>query len=236
MASRLPIEWVELRAEHDRALKIRVWLGEGSPQVTGGVGGWDAVARPGRRPLSVWRGPTEPLRQVIPLLFDGWAHGKGPEGSSMEADIRVLEKMGGLDRGDPKPPAIIIEGSLPHDESRAPGNRWVVETLEWGEAIRRTSDGHRVRQACLATFMLYTESNLSAIKRAKPRPKYRVVSAHTGDTYEKIAARELKLRRAGNRLARLNGSRDAGKRLKRGTKVRLPTAKALADWKHDLKR
>lgn len=218
----------------ERKLRLLVRLGEGSPQVTGGVGGWEVVGRPLRRPLTVWRGTTDPLRMVLPLLFDGFA--EATSGRSVEAEIRTLERMGGLDSGDPEPPTILVEGSLPHDASRTQGrNRWVIEGLEWGDAIRRASDGHRVRQAVTATLLLFTEDDrLERIKRPKKAPKFRYVTARQGDTFEKLAARELKLKRAGMRLARLNKGRSPDTPVKRGTRVRLPSDAALRTWKREL--
>src|SRR5690606_10220798 len=106
---------------------------------------------------------------------------EGSEGRSVEDECRTLEKMAGLDRGDPEPPLLIVEGILPHDYSRASGNRWVIETIEWGDAIRRMSNGQRVRQELVLTLMEHTGDDvLARIKHQTKRPKYRTVRVRPG--------------------------------------------------------
>lgn len=237
---RLPADIVELKAENRTDLLIQVRLGDGDVKVSGGVGGWDAVGRPLRTPMTVWKGIASPLTMTLPLLFDGF--GEGASGTSVEADIAKLEAMGGLDLSknapaDPEPPLLVVEGSIPHDASREPDNRWVIATdgLEWGSAIKRRSDGHRVRQSVLVTLWLFQEDDrLESIASGKAKPSYETVkSTKKLNTYEKLAAHHLKNKAFGGRLARLNGQSTsaATKKLKEGTKVRLPTPSALQDWR-----
>lgn len=221
-----PVGYVELRSERGD-LHLVARLGEDSPELSGGVGGWEAVNRPGRRPLTVWRGVTEPLKIDIPLLLDDFA-----ADGSVESPCRVLERMGGLDRNDPEPPTLVVEGALPHDESRAKSNRWVIDSLEWGDSLRRSSDGHRTRQAVKVTLMLFVEADkLTGLKKA-PKRGGRFVRARAGDTFEKIAKRELGSGRLGTKLARLNGKRSADTKIKTGTQVKLPSPSAAKGWKH----
>jgi hypothetical protein len=229
-------DYVELRApDNPKIGRMKVLLAEGSPTLSGGIGGWEAVPRPGRRPLTVWRGPQEPLRLTLPIIFDRLAEGRN--GGQVEDDIRLLEKMAGLDAGDPEPPKLIVEGELPHDYSRARGNRWVIESITWGEAIRRPGDGKRVRQIAEVVLMLYTaDDRLERIDSPSRPGRYRYVRARRGDTFARIAARELGSRRHGTRLARLNGRRSADVELRAGRRVKLPGPELLADWNRDLRR
>jgi hypothetical protein len=233
---RLPVEYVELRSEDGRLGPLQALLGNSAITPSGGGGGWEPVARPGRRPILVWRAPDDPYRLLVPLLFDGFRRNE-----SVEADCRLLERMAGVNvPGDPEPPLLIVEGSLPHDESRAESNRWVIEkSPEWGEAIRREEDGHRIRQAVTIQLALFTEdTRLTTIRRPSPEPMYPVALARKGDTYEKVAARELKPyggARLGARLARLNDKRSPDVKLAEGSHVRLPTVEAAQDWHRDLK-
>jgi hypothetical protein len=208
-------------------------LGESAPVYTGGVGGWEAVPRPGRRPLTVWRGVQEPLRLQLSLLLDRFL--EGDEGYSVEPDIVALERMGGLDAGDPEPPLLVVEGQLGrHDMSGASQNRWVIESLDWGDAIRRQSDGHRVRQAVTVTLLEHKEDDrLARVRKGTGKPKARYYTAKSGDTFAKIAASKLGSAKFAARLARLNSERAGSihRKLKAGRKVRLPSASALADWK-----
>lgn len=232
---RIPPDRVQIRPAQ-RSVKlptILVRLGDGDVGYSGGVGGWEAVARPRHRPITVWRGPQNPLTFALPLLFDGWLH--SDEGESVEADVRTLEKMAGLDKGDPEPPLLIIEGSLPHDESRAPSNRWVIADIAWGETIRRASDGHRVRQACVVTFLLHEEDARLARTVAPPRPRHETVHVRPGETWNHLAARTLGDKRLARRLARLNGGRSPDVAI-RHRQVKVPTGAELATWRLDLRR
>lgn len=238
---KLPPDYVELRSD-DKTLTLQCRFAEGSPTLSGGVGGWEPVPRPGRRPLTVWRGIADPLTMTLPLLFDGYgdpaATRVGEVGLSVEDEIRVLERMGGLDKDDPEPPTVSVEGALPHDRSRAKQNRWVVSAITWGDAIRRPSDGHRVRQVAEVVLVLFTDDDRLERVKTSAAPKVRTVHALEGDTFAKIAARELDTQHLGIRLARLNDRRAGAVRvkLKKGTPVKLPSANALREWKRDLKR
>lgn len=219
-----PPDYVAIAAP-DRGLFVLARVGDGTPTVSGGVGGWEAVPRPLRRPLTVWRGTPDPLTLSLPILLDGF-----DEDKPVEKDVRTLEKMGGLDRGDPEPPELIVEGAVPHSETHR--GRWVLNGLDWGDAIRRASDGQRVRQAVTLTLVLKVDDDrLDRIRHAQARPTYRYVHARPGDTYEKIAARELKLKRLGSRLARLNGGRSPDVKLPKNHRVKLPTGGLLTAWK-----
>ena len=222
-----PVNQTYLVAEDDGSLNLLVNLGDGPVTVTGGYGGWDEVSRPGRRALTVWRG-RDALRLTVPLLIDKFS--EGTHGHSVEAECRTLERMAGLDEGDPQPPLLIVEGILPHDYSRAPQNRWVIDGLEWGDAIRRLSDGHRVRQE--ATLALMEHTGAEALRRLKgmDKPSYRMVKVKKGDTFNAIAKRELKAAKLGTRLARLNGARSPDVKLTRDT-VKVPTGAALVAFK-----
>lgn len=230
-------EFVELRsADALGTLKVSCRLGDGEVEVTGGGGGWEAVPRPGREPLTVWRGPPEPLRLTLPLLLDGWSG--SPEGVTVEKDISTLEAMAGIPNPGKalhEPPLLVVEGALPHDESRQHGNRWVMEAPPvWGEAIRRRRDGHRVRQAFTVTLMLFAQ--LDRVSRRKaPHPGHKFVKSKYGDTFLKLASRYCKTRRLGTRLAKLNGKRSPDVTLKTNTKIKVPVGGVLKDWLHDLK-
>jgi len=208
--------------------QVTALLGDAAPTTSGGIGGWEAVARHGREPLTIYRGPAEPLKAAVAILLDGFD--EGDEGASVEPEIAALERMGGLGADDE--PALVYVTGIPHD-----GDAWVIESIEWGDCIRRPSDGRRVRQAAVVNLARFREDE--TLRRIKPRrsaPKYRHVRARQGDTFEKVAARELGTRRLGARLARLNGKRSPDVKLKAGHRVRVPAGDLLKSWKRDLKR
>lgn len=201
------------------------------PVASGGVGGWEEVPRLGRRPLTVWRGP-EALRVTLPILFDRFA--EGDDGGSVEAHCRAVLLLAGFDPagfpGAHEPPVLCMDGPVPHARRH---NRWVVDTIEWGDSLRRQSDGARVRQFVTVTLLQHTEDDrLGRVKPAGSHPATATVaSTDAHNTYEKIAKWKLGSKRFGTRLARLNGKRSADAKLKRGTRVRLPNAETLAAWK-----
>lgn len=207
------------------------------PKPLGG-GGIEPTGRPGRRPLTPYRSP-ETLGLELSFILDGLA-----ENESVERECRAIEVMAGMFLpDDPGPQRLIVQGkSVPHCRGAAAfRRRWLIANAgddifaDDPEVIRR-DDGDRLRQAVSLT--LYVATDTDELERARPRqsrPNYRLVSAKEGDTYEKVAARELDSRRLGGRLAKLNGKRDPTTKLKEGQRVRLPSAHLLAEWKRDLK-
>jgi hypothetical protein len=215
--------WIYLFAQN--ATGVRAKLGEGSATVEGGLGGWESVPRPGRRPLTVWRGPEDPLRMGLPLVFDGYPphNAAGNRLASVEQDVRQLETIAGVAvLGDPVPPFITVMGAVPHDLRWAPRNRWVIEDLDWGPAERDQATGQRVRQAVTVTLMLYTQADSLVGLSQQQKPKRRKVQAKDGDTAIKIAAREIGRAADGGKLARLNGLRSPDVGLEVGRSITIP--------------
>lgn len=216
-----------------QGLEVTARIGPNGAVPTGGVGGWESVPRPMRAPLTVWRG-TEQFGYTIHLVLDGWA-----DNASVEDDCRTLEQMGGLDSGDPEPPLLHLSGSLPHSYEKASQNLWAINALDWGtnDDVIRNSDGDRVRQFVTVTLILTTQDDRLGrmTPRRKPSSRVKTVRAKKGDTFEKIAVRELHSKRYGAKLARLNGGRSPEVALKTNRLVRLPSNADLKKWKAELK-
>lgn len=104
----------------------------GPVKVTSGYGEHEVIGRPRQVGLLTYTG-REPLTLEIPLLLDKWAL-RG----SVEHEVRVLERLHGLDPDLPGPPRIIIEGiGIPHSYSRDPARRFVLSgNPEWGDEPR----------------------------------------------------------------------------------------------------
>jgi hypothetical protein len=214
----------------DDGTTVRAFLAEDAPKLTAG-GGVEGVNRPGRRAITTWRG-YEAFQMSIAMMIDGFR-----SGTSVEAACRNLEVLSGaMVADDPAPQKLVVIGpSVPHSFAKASQNRWVIsEPPDWGDVLRNGS-GDRIRQTVTVTLSLWTETDqLERVKPRKAAPKYTVTVAHQGDTYLKIAARELGTQRLGRKLAQLNDDRDPAKELPRGHKVRLPSAHTLDEWKKDL--
>lgn len=214
-------------------------FGEGTINTTGGGAGWVSVPRPQRKTITVWRGPQAGYQHEIPLVFDTWGTTLDP----IEQDVGWLEQVSGVDMfGTEQPPLLILNagGALPHDVFHSPQLRWIIpEEPVWGEAIRRRDTGERVRQLVTVKFMVFTAAD--ELSRSTPRQvnTKSVYIAKQGDTYTKIAARELKNEgggKWGNRLAQLNGARDGAASPGVGQSVKLPTSAQVKTWSQTPRR
>lgn len=210
-------------------------LADPSPIVIGG-GGFESVARPLRRGIPQWRGfdtPTLPLS----LIIGGYV-----PGPSVEGQCDTLRRLAGVVvSGDPEPPELLIRGHYVPSEAKG-GKRWVIsEAPAWDTSsegvIRHPEKGYRQRQAVDLVLMLTGDDDeLERLPASKPPPRYRHVKARHGDTFEKIAQRELGSKRFAHKLAALNG-RSGGSvsvALHTGADVKVPTGDLLSEWRRDL--
>lgn len=210
----------------------------GDINVTGGGGGWTAVARPQRHALTSWQGPTDAYTMELPLVFDATNKDK----DDVETQCRIVERMAGILTGAfSEPPVLILDanGALENDVRNFPPLRWVIpDSPAWGERWRRTTDGKRVRQCVTIKFMQYTAADVAS-RNNTPPPSTHSITARFVDTYNKIAARELKKYggiRWGNRLAQLNGARDGASAVLPGRTVKLPTVAQIKQWESSPRR
>lgn len=212
-------------------LGVLLLMGDGSPTIVSGYATWQTVERPRRVSLTEWAG-REPTRITFPIFLDGrqMAGSWGAKGvRAVTSTIRELEKMAGLTASG-TPARLIFEtgGKVEHDYSNAPHLRWVIETLEWGEAVRNRNGG-KVRQFADITLMQYVDSDLAALpglesSRFTPsRDKNRTttVTSKEGDTLRKICARHRMTHAELQATKKLNKIRDADKVLEKGTKIKL---------------
>jgi hypothetical protein len=221
----------------DGELQIVCRLGPEGAQVTAG-GGYQLIPRQGRRPLVHWSGSEAPT-MTLDLMIDRLMAGK-----SVEDDVRVVEQMAGaLVAGDTEPPPLIVAGAaVPHSVEKSSSARWVIaEPPDWGER-RHRYDGQRIRQQVTLTLYLLTEGEqLKQADAPDAPPDYRVVQSKADDTFASVAARELKNKKLGTKLAQLN--RDFHSAFKHATAttrtggltVRLPTSATKKLWEQALK-
>lgn len=189
-------------------------LGDGAPEVTDGYGGWEAVPRARNVALVQWNG-RNPLTMKIPIMFDDFAGGNG---TKIEADIRQLEKMAGLEVGMKQPPLVLFNsmGVVPHDIYDAGRNDFVISSIEWGDSDRN-EHGNRVRQAASVIVMEYSFDDViggaalmpsqKSKKAAKNLTKRRHYITRPGDTLILIAHKELKNSHLWRELVKVNKSK-----------------------------
>lgn len=209
--------------------EVTALLGDGQPVQTQGFGGWEEIERPRRKSITQWKG-RQPWRIEIPIMFDRFD--EGSEGESVEPDIRLLEQLAGGGINAEPPVCVFNSGGLvPHDYTHATHLRWVLDDIQFGEAIRRRSDGNRVRAEMTVTVLEYVE-DVYVIERALTRAAKRTTSARQGaaqkrytvkrgDTLSRIAQQELGTFSRWREIARLNNIRDP-RTLKVGQVLRLP--------------
>lgn len=202
---------------YDPPLVLECRLGENAPRISGGYGGWQEVERPKKMPLTEWQG-SPPYRMEVDLLIDGWA-----AGTSVEAGVAILERMGRDPGGDAPPPFLRIR--LPSGSPRSPKIAWVIENLEWGDSLR-LRNGKRTRQAVTVTLLQFVDDEqLSPAKRRKKKkgkkshPKtYTVANKTTSlmDIAKKFRVKWQTLKKANPSV------RDPRRNLARGKRIRIP--------------
>jgi nucleoid-associated protein YgaU len=195
-------------------------LGASSATRSGGIGGWEAVSRPGLREATRWSGQS--LRQLtVPLLFDGLR-----DRTSVEQQVAALVRLGQPEDDRPRntrPPVLRVSGMVPHD-----GIEWVLQDVQFEEATWFGMT--RVRQWATATLLEHVPVDLVPLaKKKKAGGQAGTYTVKKGDTLGSIAKDELgartlpEIERAVRALKELNDIRDP-KSIKPGQKLKLPKA------------
>lgn len=229
-----PLGWVTFRS-YAPTHRFTCRLGDGSPTITSGGGGWEVTKRPRRQSLVEWNG-SDPMKIDIPILFDDFRSNQ-----SVEGDIISLEYMWGIGEDGGEPPLLAFNsgGVIPHDQHDAPTHDWVVDDVSWGDADRNEY-GNRVRQAATVTVMLFVEDNVlsdqsAAQRRAatqaakrqagktgkKRSAKHKTHTVRSGETLSSIAKEEYGDASRWHDIATKNGIRDP-KSIKRNQVLKLP--------------
>ena len=174
--------WVELKAS-DPPLVVLVRLGAARPTVDAGYGGWQAVRRPRRSPLTVFDA-SPALHMTIPILFDGW-HAQ----ASVEAAIRRLEKMARITGSDGTPPRVKIRAQGSHISFQ--NRTWIIDSLTWGDALM-SKNGNRLRQAASVGLLEYIRDTHLADKSASARRRQKATASKKkagASTKRKVASK-----------------------------------------------
>jgi hypothetical protein len=137
----------------------------GDDELTGGVGGWEVVARPRRKAAAEWGG-TDAWTLSLPLMATGMESSRGRD-ASIEGALRALIAAGTPSAKTGQPPVLKVTGPV-----RVPSSsiRWVIQSIEWGAQIRNNA-GQRVQQEFTLALLEYVEAAvlLSPAKAAKAR-------------------------------------------------------------------
>jgi hypothetical protein len=163
----------------DPSFVLVALLAEEVPNITAGAGGWNVIERPREVSMTVWGG-VEPFQFTLPLILDGFSIGR-----SQEPALRGLARVA---RGDNEsPPGIVQLEGIPS----LPSREWVIESIDYGEYIRRVSDLHRTRIGLTLTLREYVPPEYIQRRRSTTASssKTLIVRASKGDTLAKIAKR-----------------------------------------------
>lgn len=203
----------------NRKVNIKGWIDETNPRLTGGWGGWEVTERPRQVGVTTWKG-VEPFTLEFGMILNGDRVQSDHGFESVEPDIRELVSAA---RGDSAqyPNLMTIDGikSLPVD-------RWVIESMEFGDAIRRATDFHRIRQQITFTMReyvppAYEPTNKKALNRALGRTV--TVKVKKNDTAAIIAKRRgckwTDLRKMNPGVVHT-----ANRKLQVGIKIRVPAS------------
>lgn len=184
-------------------------------------GGWETIARPENKPIQHWVG-LNALQLNIPVLFD-----ELDNGHSLETRIQRLERMAGISTNTVEiPPEISLKTIDSHQAliPRPDTTKWIITGIDWGDSIRRRSDGHRIRQAGTVTLMEHVEPSvkiLSASRRAGNSRRHTTHVVKKGETMMKVSILEYGTADRWQDIAKANSIHDP-RNLKPGTKLKLP--------------
>jgi len=219
------VRFVSTAPPHDTGA---VLLGDQSPTLSGGLGGWTEVDRPKRTSITEWQG-RKPYRMSIPVLFDAYAsNGAMEAGDRIENRIAALEAMATpLTQADKDPlgppPIVRVEGAIPHNNLQ-----WVIDSIDWGDSEWVVGAGpieERVRQAATVSLIEYVAGPTFGIRSAAPG-KPLLYTTKKGDTLKLIATKRLHAWRRWSEIRDLNPKlphkRDPNYKIKPGTRIKVP--------------
>lgn len=197
------------------ALRVRGLMDADAPVITQGYGGFDEIARPGRRSIVTWSG-APPYRMSLALVLDGWRLRE-----SVDADCVALERMATMLRAYQSPPKVRVRGvAVPKS-----GLDWRIDELAWGDVLRDKA-GTRLRQRVALVLVQAVDEGkgvrVSAAANRRLSGRSVLLAAPGGSVaLHRLASRELGSAKRWKEIAKLNGIRTPA-RVKAGTLLRLP--------------
>lgn len=134
----------------DSGVELTVLLGEASPIITDGYGGWSSIARPKRVGLTRYAG-RNPFKQDIAIMFDGWR-----ESISQESRISTLEFMATQPDDLSEPPKITLSGQALKTDLT-----WVIDPgIDWDSSSIILVNGSRMRAAAVVHLLEFVDDSI----------------------------------------------------------------------------
>lgn len=215
----------------DPDFRLEGWLGPDSPRYTGGFGGWTITGRPRQVGMVSYEG-VEPIQLEFQMVWDGRLT-TGGAFKHREHELSIephLRELLAVVRGDNEShPGIIRIQGIPS----LPSKRWVIQNVDFGDAIRRVSDMHRTRLMMTFTMLEYIPPKFKKLKKrpfGKDLGKTVIYTVKKNDTPHKIAKRK-QCKWTDIRDLNQGVVRKANQKLSVGTKLRVPARRARQDKK-----
>jgi hypothetical protein len=207
----LPYGHVRITCD-DPVVNIVVLLSDEPIRYTAGFGGWEVTQRPRQVGMTSWQG-QEPLQLTLGLMFNTF-----DTPGTISSDVAALRRIA---RGDDEsPPGVCTIEGIPLGP-----DDWIIEGLEFGEALRR-ADGYAVRQEVTLTLREYVPPSYLQLRRkalAGGKGKTKIITTKRGDTPASIA-RRMHCKWTDLRTLNRKIVKKANQKLKTGTKLRVPVA------------
>lgn len=198
---------------------VTVELGNGNAVPTV-AGGWTTVARPRRKNLTDFQG-ADAMTQDIPIVVGTMLHE-----TSIEAKISRLFQMMMDKTGKTEQPVVLSISGMPIPFR---GRKWVLNAIQPGNEVRRPSDGHRTYAEMTLTMLEFVAEDILSTTTTAKKSKHKhgnqgtkIYVTKSGDTLEKIAAKEYGKSSDWHKIADANGLHSGSKVLKTGTKIKVP--------------
>ena len=214
-------------------VEVRGTVGDATPKVSAGGGGWQSVPRDGRVALQWWNG-REAAAVTFPIVFsadDGIA-------DSVALRAVTLERMWGVGLPDDQaPPPVRFNSTavVPLDvrDARATDWLWTVAACEESDGTRRDWQGQRVYatytvtlQRIVADTQLISEAAArraaSAVNHGEAQAAHKYHDVKRGETLVKIASVEYGDVDRWIDIAKANGLHHPHDPLPDGKRLRLP--------------
>lgn len=132
--------------------KVTAALHDKPPVPREGGGGWEPVQLPKRAAVLIWRGRGL-MQMQVPVIFDT-GNDEHPLAGADDTLIHMWRPE--VPEGEQAPEPPVIEISSPGDAVPFTDLEWVVEDIEWGEAVA-DAKGRKTQQAYVIVLREFRE-------------------------------------------------------------------------------
>jgi hypothetical protein len=220
----ITIKCPALKTEDGKEIEIKGVMGEDTPRVTAGYGGWNIIKRPRKRGSIEYEG-IEPIRMELEIVFDAW--GEDVNITNVDTALSHLDRMT-IPTGKNLPPPLVFVDSKSVPKPRI--TPWVINNITWGTTIRN-SEGETKRQTVQIEFIQADETEYGRLvpKPTKARNPHRALPRRytwkKGDTWPIVALRLMGNKKYAITIIRANNFRP-GHQMKVGQKIKVPRVPA----------